>query len=249
MDELASQPKTIGPEDYIPYVSGILWAVDEQLRYLDIEGHRLNDWNLAKSDVIGKTVQEFHQEPENGTNTKNHRLALSAGELTYEVEFGGTSYYCRLHYLPDRRMIVGVATDITEEIGLKRRISQQEHALAELSVPVVPVLEHAVIVPVNGQLTVERVRFMEQHIIRQVHQMPKVKAVIIDFSGVSEVESGGTAALGHIYQALKLIGIETILTGMTPKLSQALVTGGTTLKVDRIYSTLKSAVSVLAKEQ
>lgn len=238
----------IEAKDYIPYVSGILWAVDKNLRYLDIEGHKLTEWELSKQDVIGKTVQEFHQETEDGTNTRNHRLTLSKGDVTYQVEFAGTKYDCKLHYYPDREIIVGVATDITKEVELEKQVSDQEDTLLELSAPVIPVLEHVVIVPISSSLTFERTRYMQDHIIQKVHELSYIHTVILDFSSVTEVGSQGEVALQGIYESLKLLGIQTILTGMTPTLSQKLVVGGTSLTVDRIYSSLKVAVSVLAKE-
>ena len=246
--EYSSKRKGIEAKDYIPYVSGILWAVDKNLRYLDIEGHKLIEWGLAKEDVIGKTVQEFHQEKEDGINTQNHRLTLSKGDVSYQVAFAGTSYDCKLHYYPDREIIVGVATDITQEMKLKKQVSSQEDSLLELSAPVIPVLEHVVIVPISGPLTFERTQHMQKHIVQSVHELPHVNAVILDFSGVTEIISQGDVALQETYQALKLLGIETILTGMTPSLSKSLVEGGRTLSVDRIYSSLKVAVSVLARE-
>ncbi|MBT2583450.1 hypothetical protein [Planococcus sp. ISL-109] len=76
--------------DYIPYIPGILWAVDKELRYLDIDGEKLKDWNLSKQDLIGKNVQEFHHEQANGMNTTHHRLAFEQGSINYRVEFGAS---------------------------------------------------------------------------------------------------------------------------------------------------------------
>lgn len=247
--ENSPKQRKIEAKDYIPYVSGILWAVDKELRYLDIEGHKLKEWKLAKEDVIGKTVQEFHQETEAGTNTRNHRLTLIKGDVSYQVEFAGTNYDCKLHYYPDREIIVGVATDITREMELEKQVSSQESSLLELSAPVIPVLDHVVIVPISGQLTFDRTRYMQDHIVQKVHELFHVNTVILDFSGVTDVIARGDAALQEIYQSLKLLGIETILTGMTPTLSKSLIEGGSMLMVNRIYSSLKVAVSVLAKEE
>lgn len=239
---------TIEAKDYIPYMSGILWAVDKDLRYLDIEGHKLKEWKLAKKDVIGKTVQEFHQETADGINTRNHRLALSQRDVTYQVGFAGTFYDCKLHYYPDREIIVGVATDITREVQLEQQVSTQEDSILELSAPVIPVLEHVVIVPLSGSLTFERIRYMQEHILTRIHELNPIYTVILDFSGATEIAPKGNEALQETYQCMRLLGIETILTGMTPALAQAVIEDGSMLLVDRIYASLKVAVSVLAQE-
>lgn len=236
------------PNDYIPYVAGILWAVDKHMRYLDIEGQKLKDWNLAKSTVIGKSVQEFHQEEDNGTNITHHRLALAQGKVTYQVHFAGATYDCKLHYLPEREIIVGVATDITLENGLHQQIADQEDSLLELSAQAVPILEYAVVVPISGPLTAKRTQYMQEHILNQVYNMPEVHTVIIDFSGVTHVRDQSEELLQGLYQSLKLLGISTMLTGVTPILAQKLVTNSTRIQLDRIYSTLKMAVRVLIEE-
>ena len=240
---------TIEPNDYIPYVSGILWAVDTHMRYLDIEGQKLKEWNLSKDAVIGKSVQEFHQEDADGTNITHHQLALTQGKVTYQVTFAGSSYDCKLHYMPEREIIVGVATDITREKGLHQQIADQEDTLLELSALAVPILENAVVVPILGQLTVQRTKHMQEHILDQVYNMAEVHTVILDFSGVTDARDQSEELLQSLYQSLKLLGIRTILTGVTPKLAQALVNNGTTLAFDRVYVTLKMAILALIDEQ
>ncbi|MBT2583449.1 STAS domain-containing protein [Planococcus sp. ISL-109] len=130
---------------------------------------------------------------------------------------------------------------------MQQQLSDQEDALLGISMPVVPLLDDAVIVPVTGQLTLAKARHIQQHVILQVHSMPGVNTVIMDFSGVTAILSHSEDALEKVYRSFKLLGIKTILTGVTPALSQKLVHSGTTVRVDRIYSTLKMAVSDLIK--
>lgn len=200
---------------------------------------------FSKADVIGKSVQEFHQEDADGTNVTHHQLALTQGKVTYQVNFAGSSYDCKLHYLPEREIIVGVATDITLEKGLHQQISDQEDTLLELSAHAVPILEYAVIVPVLGQLTAQRTQRMQEHILDQVYKMPEVHTVIIDFSGVTDIKDQSEKLLNGVYQSLKLIGIKTMLTGVTPRLARELVDNGTIPATDGVYASLKMAVHQL----
>lgn len=249
MEDSHEKLAAIEARDYIPYVSGIFWAVDKHLRYLDIEGEKLTEWNLSKAAVVGKSVQEFHNEKADGTNTAHHRLAFTKGKVNYQVQFGGISYDCKLHYLPEREIIVGVATDVTFEKGLHQQIADQEDTLLELSALAVPILEHAAVVPILGQLTAQRTRHMQEHILSQIHNMHKVHTVIIDFSGVTDVQDQSEELLKSLYQSLKLLGIKTVLTGVTPKLAQELINNGTILTFDHVYATLKMAVRALIDDE
>lgn len=52
-----------------------------------------------------------------------------------------------------------------------------------------------------------------------------------------------------MYQSLKLLGIKTVLTGITPRLAQELINNGTILTFDHVYATLKMAVRALIDDE
>jgi rsbT co-antagonist protein RsbR len=74
-------------------------------------------------------------------------------------------------------------------------------------------------------------------------------AIIIDITGARIVDSHAVANLGNLVLALKLIGAETIVTGVGAHASQTLVRLGVDLTGMRTSRTFAEALASLIKSQ
>ncbi|WP_409294137.1 STAS domain-containing protein [Peribacillus sp. SCS-26] len=232
-------------EDFIEYVPGIIWVVNSDLEYLDIKGEKLKEWGIDPGEVIGKTVTEFHQEGPDGMNTVNQRLAFSKGELTYRVDFAGSLYECKLNHQEEENVVIGVATDISRHVELEERIEAQDQEIMEASIPLIPVLEHAVVVPLIGELTMRKIDHIQRHTIPSIHGITRLQHVILDISGLSLIESNSISYLMDLQSILGLLGYKTILTGVQPRISKEIVERGLGISEFEVYSSLKDAVHSL----
>lgn len=74
-----------------------------------------------------------------------------------------------------------------------------------------------------------------------------LKYIILDLSGVSVIDTMVAAQIFKVTDALKLIGIKTMISGVRPEIAQTMVSLG--IKVDiKIYSTLRQAFKHLSDE-
>jgi rsbT co-antagonist protein RsbR len=125
-------------------------------------------------------------------------------------------------------------------------IHEQQRAMLELSTPVLQLREEALVVPLIGVIDSERAsRIMEELLQRIVETQASV--VVMDMTGVPVID---TAVANHILkavQASKLLGAETILTGISPANAQTIVTLGIDLSMIRTTSTLREGIKLMHK--
>jgi rsbT co-antagonist protein RsbR len=113
----------------------------------------------------------------------------------------------------------------SEQIARLEQIVQEKTAeltelVNRLSSPVIPVLEGVLVVPLIGKYEEDRA---EQLLIKTLNTLPAYKAnyLVLDLTGLdTDICEMSASLIGKIGAAASLIGIETILVGISPKLSQ-----------------------------
>jgi len=115
----------------------------------------------------------------------------------------------------------------------ERVIRQQQDALRELSTPVLRVRERLLILPIIGVLDSERARQLTEQLLSGI-RTHRAKVVVIDITGAPEVDATVANHLVQTVDACRLMGASVIITGLSPKIAQTLVTLGVDLS--KIYT-------------
>ncbi len=110
----------------------------------------------------------------------------------------------------------------------ERVIHQQQDALRRLSTPVLPVRERLLILPIIGVLDSERARQLTEQLLSGI-RTHRAKVVVIDITGAPEVDATVANHLVQTVDACRLMGATVIITGLSPKIAQTLVTLGVDL--------------------
>jgi rsbT co-antagonist protein RsbR len=141
--------------------------------------------------------------------------------------------------------VVDVALGIIGEAYLATKeevINQQLVAIRELSTPVLQVQEGILIVPLIGVIDTHRARQLTEDLLRAVRAR-RARVVVVDITGVAVVDS---KVANHIVQTIasaELMGVITILTGISPDIAQTLVTIGAELRHVRTLGDLQSGIT------
>jgi len=110
----------------------------------------------------------------------------------------------------------------------ERVIRQQQHALLELSTPVLQVRERLLILPIIGVLDSTRARQLTEQLLRGI-RTHRAKVVVIDITGVPEIDADVANNLVQTVDASRLMGAGVIITGLSSEIAQTLVTIGVDL--------------------
>jgi rsbT co-antagonist protein RsbR len=119
-----------------------------------------------------------------------------------------------------------VAVSFVEE--RERIIRQQQDSIRELSTPVLPVRERLLILPIIGVLDTERARQLTEQLLNGI-RTHRARVVVIDITGAPDVDEAVANHLVRTVDASRLMGASVIITGLSPKIAQTLVTIGVDL--------------------
>lgn len=107
----------------------------------------------------------------------------------------------------------------------ERVIRQQQEAIRELSTPVLQVRERLLILPIIGVLDGQRARQLTEQLLRAIRSN-RAKVVVIDITGVPEIDSAVANHLVQTIEASGLMGASVIITGLSSQNALTLVTIG-----------------------
>jgi anti-anti-sigma regulatory factor len=116
--------------------------------------------------------------------------------------------------------------------SLQRSNEEQQHMLGllrELSTPLVPVMEGILVMPLIGELDDRRAGQVMERLLEGVTRAA-ADIVIIDITGVPLVDTNIANALVQVARAVRLLGAEALLVGITPEVAQTLVGLGADLR-------------------
>ena len=124
------------------------------------------------------------------------------------------------------RIVVTVGVSFVEE--RERVIRQQQEAIRELSTPVMKLRDRLLLLPIIGALDTQRMRQLTEQLLEAI-QAHRAQVVVIDITGVAEIDRGVANHLVQTVDAAGLMGTETIITGLSSEIARTLVDLGVDL--------------------
>lgn len=144
---------------------------------------------------------------------------------------------------------VGATQDVTSRVATEKEreelliaYEQQQNALRELSTPLIPLSDEVLVLPLIGTIETLRAQQILETLLEGVSSH-RVRTVIVDITGVLVVDTQVANVLLRAAQATRLLGAETILTGIRPEVAQTLVQLGADLSGLVTRSTLQSGIT------
>jgi rsbT co-antagonist protein RsbR len=133
----------------------------------------------------------------------------------------------------------------TQLIGQLATIEEQRTVIRELSIPVIPIDDRTMILPLVGALDSTR---LQQIQARALHAMERSSAryLVLDITGVPIIDSQVAQGLLAVVQATHLLGARVLLVGIRPEVAQAVVSLGLELSGLATYRDLQSALRSMA---
>lgn len=117
-----------------------------------------------------------------------------------------------------------------------------------LSAPVVPVQEKVAVLPLVGKMDHDRATLIMERAVPKVAEQ-KIEYLIIDFSGIVSIDATIAKHIFDIHNVLRLLGVDSIATGMRAELAQAAVEGGVDFSSITTFSTVKQAIDSINNKE
>ncbi|HEX6421337.1 MAG TPA: STAS domain-containing protein [Acidimicrobiales bacterium] len=125
----------------------------------------------------------------------------------------------------------------------ERVIRQQQEAIRDLSTPVLQVRERLLILPIIGALDSQRARQLTEQLLRSI-RTNRAKVVVIDVTGVPEIDSTVANYLVQTVDASRLMGASVIITGLSADIALTLVTIGVDLSKMNAVGDLQGGIEL-----
>lgn len=130
-----------------------------------------------------------------------------------------------------------------ERAGLQEQIITAQRArLAEMSTPLIPITDEIVVMPLIGTLDRDRTQQVLTAALEGA-QRHRAQIVILDITGIQQIDTNVAGMLIGVAGALRLLGTEAVLTGIAPTIAQTLVGLGIDLTTLVTMGTLQSGMT------
>ena len=123
-------------------------------------------------------------------------------------------------------------------------LEKANRQIQTLTAPIVPVTKGVAIVPVIGEITAPRARVIIDHVLEKCSKEP-IEYLIIDVSGVLQINTVVGEYLLKLVNILKLIGVTPVITGIQPFMALKVPHFAAALKGVLIEANLESALKQL----
>jgi rsbT co-antagonist protein RsbR len=128
---------------------------------------------------------------------------------------------------------------VTQQAKLLEEIHQQQSTIRSLSVPVIPISNRSVVLPLVGELDAERLNVLQQRALQALKER-SAKHMVLDITGVPIVDTAVAQGLLRVVRAARLLGAEVALVGVRPEVAESIVSLGIDLENLATYRDLAS---------
>ncbi|UWQ49096.1 STAS domain-containing protein [Leisingera caerulea] len=132
----------------------------------------------------------------------------------------------------------------TNEIFIAEReqvIERQREEMLELSTPVVELWDRVLTLPLIGTLDSARAQDVMENLLEAIMR-ERAEVVIVDITGVQVVDTQVAQHLLRTASAVRLMGAECIISGISPKIAQTMVQLGVDVGNVTTRSTIRRAI-------
>jgi len=120
-------------------------------------------------------------------------------------------------------------------------------ALRELSTPIISVWDGVLTLPIIGMVDTERGAEMMEQLLSRV-AADQAEYVVIDITGVAVVDTRTADSFIRMSEAVRLVGAECFLTGISPAIAQTIAQLGIDTSRIRTLRRLSDALKVVFEE-
>lgn len=138
----------------------------------------------------------------------------------------------------DTAIVVDTYSDIVEET-----LSEQANSLLAMSTPVTEIWEGVLFLPIVGLIDSHRAREIMNNTLAKIAES-QAQIFILDISGVGVVDTAVANNMIRITKATKLMGCESIISGVSPAIAQTMVDLGIDVGTIRTTATMRDALAV-----
>lgn len=224
-----------------------VWVVDQDGVYQFQDGKALASTGLEPNQFRGTSA--FERDPEE--TERWVRPVLEGETLQGLADYGGKhwqTWAVPLEMDEERTWCAGVSLDVTQRVEAQRALEKQletvrsqQAAILELSAPVLNVWDNVLAVPLIGVMDNQRTDELSERLLALAHRA-RTRFAILDLTGVEAIDTSIVDHIRRLLASLKMLGVDGLITGVSPEVAQTMVAVGVDLEGIQIQRTLREGL-------
>jgi PAS domain S-box-containing protein len=205
-------------------------------------------------EVLGQHISMFYTPEDAAAGLAEREITAAAQEGQFETEGwrvrkDGSRFWAEVVISPirdhdgDIEGYVKVSRDLTDRREQELLVQRQRDEILELSTPVIQVWDKVLVLPIIGVLDSLRASRLTESLLERIADN-LAEVVIIDVSGLPAIDTDVAQHLLKTVEAARLMGTESVLSGMRPDTAQTMVHLGIDLGRLHSRSTLRDALQL-----
>ncbi|MGK4000271.1 STAS domain-containing protein [Sorangium sp. So ce1024] len=205
-------------------------------------------WDLAPDPAASAQLRGLFEELGAGASVRQVEIRWTAKDGEPRVTaWSGAVLRCKDD---GGRFVIMTGIDMTERrraeeerARLREEVIQaQDAALARLSMPLIPLRDDVVVLPLIGPLEAQRARRMIEVLSRGIAER-RTRTAIVDLTGVDDLDPEAVEALIELVRVAGLLGARVVLTGIRPEVAGRLAASGADTRRLDVRSSLQSGIA------
>lgn len=174
---------------------------------------------------VAETAQELAEHHAVALAQANNTLETRVAERTAELQTA----------------LANLETRAREQARLLEEIDQHQQVIREMSVPILPVDNKTLAMPLVGALDSSRLRSLQEQALTALERT-RARRILLDVTGVPVIDTLVGQELIRLVEAARLLGTEVVLIGVRPEVAETIVTLGMNLSSVQTAADLQSAI-------
>ncbi len=152
------------------------------------------------------------------------------------------SYQIGVYGPREERLLSTLASMLAIGLAQADLVQRLQKVRDALSVPLIPMSEQHLLLPLVGLLDEERLSLVQQQLLHTI-QGSRYRFIIVSLAAVQEMRTTGLQGLRRLIQAISLLGARCILSGISQELSLMLADTGIDFRQIEITANLPQALA------
>jgi rsbT co-antagonist protein RsbR len=131
---------------------------------------------------------------------------------------------------------------------LRSTEARLRETIEALALPLIPLEQGVALLPLGGYIDDRRAEQLVERLLHGIQEQ-RIRAVVIDITGLRAIDERVALALIQAAQAARLLGAEVVLSGIGADAAQALVALDTNLSMLQTSGSLSNAVRMLTAQR
>ena len=217
-----------------------------QVRYANRSAHALLavDQQLTSQPLATILEQAGLQMEQHVQEATGERFRFTRSHPTEQVIEGAEVAVLGDHSAA-RILVLHDATDREQIAALRTQNEEQRRLLeliATLEIPAVAIADKVLLAPIVGHLDSQRAKTLTTKLLEEVHKR-RIELAILDITGVQEVDTVVAKALLDTARALRLLGCQVTLSGVSASTAMTLIHQGVVFEGVRTVRNPQEALS------